>query len=542
MRYIGLIGLLVCLCAGQAAARHIVYCDDAMLAAARDLDKENAKSFSPLDLGKVSYASGTRSDFGFTIGYVIDEGGHVACILTEPTFDLTPERRAYLEKLMDKTFTPRLVNGQATRVYEESMVQEEELPEQHVARPADDPAFTQIQLESHGRRSGDGPFTMVITGNGIVIYIPSRFDYGWILGPQTYHIPPQDVAAMLDLAEQADFWSLRDTYRPAPYPEDSHFPGDIGEDVYRQVTISSSDNVKSLRLYDMGRGGNGAPDAADALIYRITELGRIRLWHSFTRETVAQLVQNGFNFRSERGGELLIDMTRSTFNSDADIDALLVLGAPQDHINYGRYLLETALLDAAIDSGRTALVDRLIAGGALLVNGHPDPVKASRALAHAAASASPDMVARLLALHPPLVFHETTPYENDVPVISLVGQNGGGLAPWEAPDDKRFHDLTTVTQQLLDAGTNINARGTAQFSLLDNAVHDGDIRFVTWLIAHGAKATNETFVPMIQDDITVLLLGTAPELDNETWHVIAANAEPKTVAWLKAHGRWPEAK
>jgi hypothetical protein len=177
-----------------------------------------------------------------------------------------------------------------------------------------------------------------------------------------------------------------------------------------------------------------------------------------------------------------------------------------------------------------------------LVNGHPDPVKASRALAHAAASASPDMVARLLALHPPLVFHETTPYENDVPVISLVGQNGGGLAPWEAPDDKRFHDLTTVTQQLLDAGTNINARGTAQFSLLDNAVHDGDIRFVTWLIAHGAKATNETFVPMIQDDITVLLLGTAPELDNETWHVIAANAEPKTVAWLKAHGRWPEAK
>ncbi len=539
MRYIGLIGLLVCLCAGQAAARDIVYCDDAMLPAAQDLDKENSRSFSPLDLGKVSYASGTRSDFGFSIGYVIDEGGHVACILTEPSFDLTPERRAYLEKLMDKTFTPRLVNGQATRVYEEAMVQEEELPEQHVARPADDPAFMQIQLESHGRRSGDGPFIMVITGDGTVVYIPSSFDRGWILGPQTYHIPPQDVAAMLDLAEQADFWSLRDAYRPAPYSEDSHFPGinEISEDVYRQVTISSTERVKSLRLYDMGRGGNGASDAADALIYRLAELAKIHLWHGFTAETVAQLVQNGFNFRSERGGELLIDMTRSTSNSDADIDALLTLGVPQDHVNSGGFLLETGLLDAAIDSGRTALVDRLIAGGASLTNGKPDPTKASRALAHAAAAASPDMVARLLALHPPLVFHETTPYENDVPVIRLVGQNGGGLAPWEAPDDKRFHDLTTVTQQLLDAGANINDRDSTQRSLLDNTVQQGNLPFATWLIAHNAQVTKESFVPTLSDEMTVVLLKTNPQLDDATWATIKANAEPLTKGWLTAHGK-----
>jgi|GEM_PF-2326486 len=408
-------------------------------------------------------------------------------------------------------------------------------------KPQCDLSFVQIQLESHGRRSGDGPFTMVITGEGTVIYIPSRFDKGWIFGPQSYHIPPERVVAMLDLAQKADFWSLPDTYRPASMPDDPRFPmmKTIVDDVYRRVEITTRSTVKSLSIYD-GPGSNGASEIADNLMYQLAELSGIRLWHGFSAETMAQLKQNGFDFHSERGGELLIEMTAAPGNSDADIDTLLALGAPADYVTTSHFLLETGLLDAAIDSGRSAFVDRLIADGALLTGSQPDPIKSARALAHATAATSPEMVSRLLAQHPPLVFRTKASGDdaewNNIPVITLVGQNKAHFF------DENTSDISgqiAVTQQLLDAGANINDRGANQWSLLDNAVHQGDLPFVSWLIAHHAQVTKESFVPVLSDEMTIMLLDTAPQLDNETWHQIAANAKPKTKAWLKARGKWP---
>jgi ankyrin repeat protein len=409
-------------------------------------------------------------------------------------------------------------------------------------KPQCDLSFVQIQLESHGRRSGDGPFTMVITGEGTVFYIPSRFDRGWILGPQTYHIAPEQVAIMLDLAEKADFWSLPDTYRPAPLPEDKLFPGqnEIEADVYRRVEITTNSMVKDLRIYDAG-GRSDVPQAADELIYKLANLAKRDLWRGFTRETTTQLKQNGFDFHSKRGGEFLIEMTVSPGNSDPDIDSLLDLGAPADYVNTGHFLLETGLLDAAIDSGRSAFVDKLIANGALLTENQPDLIKCVRALAHAAAATSPEMVAKLLQHHPPLVLRTKAisgdaAEWNNIPVITLVGQNKAHFFDENTSDTS---DQIAVTQQLLDAGANINDRGNNQRSLLDNAVHQGNLSFVSWLIAHHAQVTKESFVPVLSDEMTVLLLDTAPQLDNETRHQIAANAEPKTKVWLKAHGKWP---
>ncbi|CAL4866567.1 hypothetical protein MMA231_00810 [Asticcacaulis sp. MM231] len=345
---------------------------------------------------------------------------------------------------------------------------------------------------------------MTITGEGTVIYIPSRFDGGWILGPQTYHIPPQQVAAMLNLAEKADFWSLSDVYRPAPMPEDARFPGmnEALDDVYRDVEISTENRVKNLRIYDSG-SLNGVPAAADELIYKLAELARRDLWRTFSRETTAQLVQNGFDFRSKRGGELLIRMTASSANSDADIEALLALGAPADYVVTNHFLLDTALLDAAIKSDRMVFVDKLIAGGALLTDGQTDPVKSARALAHAAANISPMMVAKLLSDHPPLVFHAKKGSDgltkmNDIPVITVVGQENS-LSFWDTDNSANIDDLIKVTEQLLDAGAGINDRGGAGWSLLDNIVHQGNIPFATWLIAHHAEVTKTTFIPALAD-------------------------------------------
>ena len=414
---------------------------------------------------------------------------------------------------------------------------------QNVERPNGDLSFVQIKLESHGRRSGDGPYAMTITGEGTVIYLPSHYDYGWILGPQTYHIPPQQVAAMLDLAEKADFWSLSDVYRPAPMPEDARFPGmnEALNDVYRDVEISTENRVKNLRIYDSG-SLNGVPAAADELIYKLAELARRDLWLSFTRETTQQLVKNGFDFRSKRGGELLIRMTVSSTNSDADIEALLALGAPVDYIVTNHFLLDTALLDAAIKSDRMVFVDKLIAGGALLTNGQTDTVKSARALAHAAANISPTMVAKLLSDHPPLVFSSKNTADgrsetNDIPVISVVGQESS-LSFWDNESSSNIDDLTQVTEQLLDAGAGINDRDSAGWSLLDNIVHQGNIPFASWLIAHHAEVTETTFTPMLSDEMTIFLLNTQPKLEKAVWEQIKANAAPNIQAWLKAHDKW----
>ena len=342
---------------------------------------------------------------------------------------------------------------------------------------------------------------------------------------------------MLDLAEKADFWSLLAVYRPSPLPEDKLFPGqnEIEAEVYLRVEITTNRMVKDLRIYDAG-GRSDVPQAADELIYKLANLAKRDLWRGFTRETTAQLKQNGFDFHSKRGGEFLIEMTVSPGNSDADIDSLLDLGAPADYVNTGHFLLETGLLDAAIDSGRSAFVDKLIFNGALLTAGEPDPAKTSRALAHAAAEASPEMVARFLSLHPPLVFRTKNvsgdATEWNIPVITLVGQNKEPLGRDEVPD---IGGQVAVTQQLLDAGADINDRGTMQWSLLDKAVHQGNLSFVSWLIAHHAQVTNESFVPMLSDEMTVLLLKTDPQLDDATWDQIKSNAEPKTKAWLKAN-------
>jgi ankyrin repeat protein len=423
-----------------------------------------------------------------------------------------------------------------------SPVKNDVQPAKNVERPNGDLSFVQIQLESHGRRSGDGPFTMTITGEGTVIYIPSRFDGGWILGPQTYHIPPQQVAAMLNLAEKADFWSLSNVYRPAPMPEDARFPGmnEALDDVYRDVEVSTENRVKNLRIYDSG-SLNGVPAAADELIYKLAELARRDLWRSFTRETTAQLEQNGFDFRSKRGGELLIEMTVSSANSDADIETLLALGAPADYIVTNHFLLDTALLDAAIQSDRTVFVDKLIAGGALLTEGKTDPIKSARALAHAAANISPTMVAKLLSDHPPLVFHAKKGSDgltktNDIPVITVVGQESPPSF-WDNESSPNIDDLIKVTQQLLDAGAGINDRGSTGWSLLDNIVHQGNIPFASWLIAHHAEVTETTFTPMLSDEMTVMLLNTQPKLDTAVWEQVKANAGPNTQAWLKAHGK-----
>ena len=384
---------------------------------------------------------------------------------------------------------------------------------------------------------------MTITGEGTVIYIPSRFDGGWILGPQTYHIQPQQVAAMLDLAEKADFWSLSDVYRPAPMPEDARFPGmnEALNDVYRNVEISTPNSVKTLRIYDSG-SLNDVPAAADELIYKLAELARRDLWRTFSRETTAQLVQNGFDFRSKRGGELLIDMTVSSANSDADIEALLTLGAPAEYVVTNHFLLDTALLDAAIKSDRTVFVDKLITGGALLTDGKTDPVKSARALAHAAANTAPTMVAKLLSDHPPLVFSSKNTADgrsetNDIPVITVVGQESS-LSFWDTDNWANIDDLIKVTEQLLDAGAGINDRGSTGWSLLDNIVHQGNIPFASWLIAHHAEVTETTFTPMLSDEITIFLLNTQPKLEKAVWEQIKANAAPNTQAWLKAYGKW----
>lgn len=442
-----------------------------------------------------------------------------------------------------------LCSGQ-TMAYsrQDTPIRKEATPVHPTSRPIAELSSVRIQLESHGRRSGDGPYTLVIAGDGTVVFTPSQFDSGWILGPQTYHIAPEHVVAMLDAAEMARFWSLDDVYRPASLPEDQRDPGisALTEDGYRQVEIKVGDTVKDLRVYDWGN--SGVSENAYKLFYKIGDLARLQLWHRFSHETIEQLVANGFDFHSENGGELLIEMVENSHNPDADIESLLTLGAPAEHVNLNGYLLETSLLDAAIDSGRSAFVDKLIAKSALLTAGQADALKSTRALAHAVGLASITMTAKLLLHHPPLILHRTGQidaplYGKDIPVITLVGSNRG-LSPFEqAQDPTHLHDVTTVAQELLDVGADINSRDSHGNSLLSKAANDGDVEFARWLLTKGASLDKTLVANCRNENAILLLLKAGAHADDDTFGFLVnatkANAWTNVRVWLKARGKWP---
>lgn len=533
----GFIALLLAMLAFPVAAHTLSECDENTVSGLRRVSAEELQTQEKVESHLVN-AAGQLNYYDFTAYFVIDEVGEIQCLSTRPSgpfeavaLEMTPERQVFLEKLSATRFTPFLLEGRAEKILAALYVTEEERPPYRVLAPAGDLSSAFIRIERHDHHID--PFILTVKGDGSVVYLPTQgHAAGQVIGRQVYKIPSEQVDGMIKAADEADFWSLRDLYWP-DLPGRFQIPKEGYSAFYNEITISLGGRVKTFRSYMYG----GAPKATETLFDAIAALGKADVWQTIDSNMLTELTANGFDFTSAKGGKLLLAATYNSAVPQTVIDDLINRGAPQNFIDRGNSF-DTSLLDAAIGGDRKDMVDNLLEKGALLKDGKSDRTAATRALYHAVSGLSALSIGKIMPYRPALVIRSNEirldKKANDFPIITLVPPNHRGTS-----SAAQF----AVTQQLLDAGANINSRNPSGDSLLDEAISIGDIEFAKWLIEHAATIRPEILPDLFDTDMILFLLNTGVELNAETLKRLIAhtrlNKMSQVEAWLRAHGKWP---
>ncbi|ESQ87061.1 hypothetical protein ABAC460_21060 [Asticcacaulis sp. AC460] len=492
----------------------------------------------------LSVPYGSLEAFDFFLRYVIGADGRIRCLSTEGVlgrpFEWTPERRSYLDRLAQTMYQPFLSEaGTPKKMLVTAYITEEEQPPYHVMPPRGDTTTAEIRMTLQDHHND--PFVMSVTGTGEAHYRPlpgegpSRY-----FGPQTYLIPPERVAEILDVADAADFWSWRDIYYPT-LPNGIVIDTEGGHAIYREIVISRAGRTKTVRDYGMA----GAPIAFRKLFDGGSERMGASLWWKLDEDTIGALSKGGFDFSSQAACDLLQDTAANRNYTDDLVLSLLEAGTPRTCTGIGRDLvrLERSLLDSAILGRRTDLAKRLIADGALTRGGTLDHQLVTRALVHAAAGGTPETVDLLLAYKPDLSFrYRASPGGRLLtdPVITFVGRAGRS--------EMKDQDLIVIARSLVAAGADLHAYDSAGQNLFIHALYNSQLDFARWLLAQGARPQVRDggapwFMTNDQDQILVMLEAGAAESPEALADIIVnarTNDQKKVEAWLRAHGKWPD--
>lgn len=473
----------------------------------------------------VKHPFGTLPIHGFELDFVIDEGGGLICV--SPVSDyygeqfvLDDARRTFLAGVSAWHFKPFLIDGKPARVQAHLLINEEELPQNHVDAPPGDPAQVTITQDQYPQFASFGPYHVELHGDGTAIYTSGYSDDP--LGPQTYHVNPLAVQGIVAKAAAADFWSLRDLYRRAGENDGSSF---------ERLNITVGGVTKSLTDRDFA--GSGLPAAAFQLEADVFGAANVDFWQRPTPATLDQLKANGFIFSSPQGASLLLQMVQNPSVKDDAIGALVQLGAPMNGEGHSHFMDEYQdLLEAALANGRSGLATRLISGGALLSDGKPDADKIAWTFSDAVYSGDLKSVELILPFHPPMTYPDPDTGD-DISILLRLGDNRSAHAPIE------------VARRLLDLGVDVNASGSDGRTLLDKVVNDQD--FAIFLLDHGADinavdAHGRTVIAWTFDEDTALMLlvrGADPrkgKAGSELRFNIKNNHWNRVKAWLTAHG------
>jgi hypothetical protein len=474
----------------------------------------------------IQYPFDSLNIYGFNLTVVVGTDGKVVCASVEPQYRATgpvlnDARKKYLEGVSSWRFEPYVVDGKATKVIETIQVKEEELPRTHVAMPAGDPTTVTITQDVRPWLASFGPYHVELHGDGTAIYTSQSSDDP--LGPQSYQVDGKAVTALVSEAEAADFWSLRDRYRS---------PNAIGDDTsFERLNITLGGVTKSIT--DESETDSGFPAKAQSLQMDVMKAANIDFWQIPTPATLKQLAANGYDFHGKPAGRFLLQMTQNSRVKDDAVLALMKLGAPRDAEGDNPYSRDYQdLLGAALANGRTEVSAQLIADGALSTDGKIDHDKVNDAFVQAIHSGRLTAVDQILRFKPDMTY----PDENDPNLkISIIlklanVQNDGRVA---------------VAQRLLDAGADVNTKGSDGMTLLHRIFFDQ--AFALFLLQHGAhinavdKAGRTPLANAVEEDLALLLLthGADPKLAKTPEMLrfnIKNNHWTNVKAWLQSHG------
>jgi len=425
----------------------------------------------------LNYPFGTKMQFwGVGISVRVDETGTVTCYRVEDNAPLNEERRGLIRTLATWHYTPFLQDGKPAPAIVKEWIDEQERPERHVPLPNAAPERIRITLDRTECFGTCPSYRVEVRGDGLVTYTGRR--HVDVEGEHVYKVPVVNVVRLIVSLHTKDIWSLRSEY-VAPITDLSGV----------QLTIQMGNQTHSLRDY-IGRYA-GMPRAVNDFEQEIDRVAQTRMWLDLASPAVEHLKAEHFDFQSPQGGELLARaISNPDVRDDTAILSLIALGAPVD-----RTMLEKqparrgtpdgSLLELALAFQRVTVVDALIAKGALLTDGRPDPAKVDAAFRAAIRGGLLAPVQKIWELmpgnaHPSLwytsLLEEQESTARRTPVTLLIQQPFRGDRPWEA---------LAIVQWLVAQGAEVKGARADGNTLLHIATSTNNKELERYALDHG---------------------------------------------------------
>jgi hypothetical protein len=200
-----------------------------------------------------------------------------------------------------------------------------------------------------------------------------------VKGRHVFRIAPAAVGELLTQFRAAGFWSLGSGYIAKT------------DDAPRYLlTVTIDGQARSVMDFDGVDAG--MPTSVTALEDQVDVAAGARSWIRGDDKTLGLLRDEHFDFRSAEAADILAGAAAD--GPEALVFALIDAGAPlAGQSGFLRPAAEgSSALEQAISTGRSDVVARLIAAGALAIPGARD-----KALRSAAGACAPDLVAEMLA-------------------------------------------------------------------------------------------------------------------------------------------------
>jgi hypothetical protein len=528
-----------CAKAPTPVARDISVCTEAqLLASAPNL--EEAKGHRKFALPVISYAYGTqREDWGLQLTLRVDESGRVECYLAKDGFGreqtLNAERRAALKEIGGARYQPFLREGKAVAAIVSERVVEQELPEKHVPLPQVPLEQVHIILERTGCYGSCPSYWVEVYGDGRVIYHGGR--YVDVQGKHDYRVPKEEVARLVESLRTKDLWSLRSEYQAG-----------ITDNPTYVLTLDMG--KQSRKIVDYVGEMVGMPAVVSEFEDEVDKVSQSDKWTHLTVESLERLKAEGFRFDSQEGAELLARTVANKESRDeAAMLALIELGAPLAVVRKqapGFSGTPGPLIESALRNHHAALLQPLVARGALDTNGKRDQKKIDAAFRAAIQGGRLEAVKAVWDIagsrpHPSLTFDDQS--DDDKPTRKQSPMTLSLMPPY---DDNDWQGLE-IAKWLADRGCDLKARAANGETLLHIAAEAGDVRFVRYLLDHGLDASmpGEYDLPALgsthDEEVALMLLeaGTDFSLMDDDGHQFLRYAKDnhwgRVVAWLKEH-------
>jgi hypothetical protein len=503
-------------------------------------DEDEVAAHRRFKLPVISYPAGTHPEsmgWGFKLTLRIDPNGQVVCFSRKGEsglqIPLNSVRGQVMAGLGQCRYAPFASEGRAATAVATENIREEELPPKREILPDVPLNKISIALERTGCYGRCPHYLAIARGDGTAEYRGEGFSD--VHGKHTYRIEKELVGKLVDDIRKNDLWSMRPAYRGGITDQSSY-------------VLVLNFGAQSHTIVDYAGDMAGMPATIKVIEGEVDKIARSDQWLHLSREAINHLRQEHFPFRSREGADLLARaVANDETTDDGAIAELIGLGAP---IGGGRLPLPSAarsLVEMALLNHRTAVIDALIAKGALKSKGHPDQRAVDVAFRAAIEGGRLALVQRIWNVpengaHPALGFVSESGFRaakvrRKSPVTLLLSHDAmyEHGTPWDGLEIARW---------LAVQGCDLKASDAEGKTLLHIAAAADDAKFVAWLLAQGLDRSgpdgdgNIAAESTSDEDVAMLLL--APDTHfMDADHSFRQDAErrgwKRVLAWLDAH-------